>query len=141
MTNFPNSKQLQLLTRGVHRLRLAVAENLHLTKLLVGDTQYADVAKLRHERLYPLDVDLGILTAWTMSQIDGKLKHCETIGHDALAEIGVCFAFLLRLRRQIEKHQHPHNSVFAETIHHNSIVGYTTFRNSLPKHFASEAVV
>ena len=120
---FSDSKQLQLLAWCVYRLRLAITENLHLTKLFVGDTQDADVAKLRHERLHPLDVDFSILTAWAMSQIDGKLKHRETISHDALAEIGVGFPLLLRFRRQIEKHQHPHNSVFTETIHHISIVG------------------
>ena len=43
MTIFPDSKQLQLLARRVHRLRLAVAENLHVAKLFVGNTQNADV--------------------------------------------------------------------------------------------------
>ncbi len=120
---FSHSKQLQLLARRVHRLRLAVAENLHVAKLLVGDAQYPDVAKFRHERLHPLDVHLGVFLAWAMPQVDGKLEHGEAVCHDALAEIGVGLALLLRLRRQIEKHKHPHNPVFAETVHHISIIG------------------
>lgn len=114
---FSVSKQLQLLARRVNGFRLAVAENLHVAKLLVGDAQYPDVAKLRHERLHPLDVDLGVFLAWAMPQVDGKLEHGEPVRHDALAEIGVGLAFLLRLRRQIEKHKHPHNPVFAESVH------------------------
>ena len=123
MTIFPDSKQLQLLARRVHRLRLAVTENLHFAKLLVGNTQNADVAKLGHERLHPLDMYLGVFIAWTMPQINRKLKHRETVGHDALAKSGVCLALFLRLRRQIKKHQYPHDSVFAKSVHHNSIIG------------------
>ncbi len=123
MTIFPDSKQLQLLARRIHRLRLTVAENLHFAKLFVGDTQNADVAKLGHERLHPLDMHFGVLIARTMPQINRKLKHREAVGHDALAKSGVCLALLLRLRRQIKKHQHPHNPIFTETVHHNSIIG------------------
>ena len=64
--HFPDSKQLQLLARRVHRLRLAVAKNLHFTKLLVGNTQNADVAKLGHEGLHPLDMHFGVFIARTM---------------------------------------------------------------------------
>ena len=123
MTNFSDSKQLQLLARRVHCLRLAVAENLHFSKLFVGDAQNTDVAKLGHERLYPLDMYLGILIAWAMSQINRKLEHREAVCHDALAEIGVGLTLFLRLRRQIEKHKHPHNPVFTESVHHISIIG------------------
>ena len=41
--HFPNSKQLQLLARCVYCFRFAVAENLHVAKLFVGNTQNADV--------------------------------------------------------------------------------------------------
>ena len=123
MTIFPDSKQLQLLAWRVDRFRLAIAENLHVAKLLVGDAQNTDVAKLGHERLYPLDMHFGILIAWAMSQINRKLEHREAVGHDALAEVGVGLALLLRLRRQIEKHKHPHNPVFTESVHHISIIG------------------
>ena len=123
MTIFSDSKQLQLLARGVHCLRLAVAENFHFSKLFVGDAQNTDVAKLRHERFHPLDMHLGVFAARTMPQIDGKLEHSEAIRHDALAEIGVGLALLFRFRRQIEKHKHPHNPVFTESLHHISIIG------------------
>ena len=123
MTGFSDSKQLQLLAGRVNRLRLAIAENLHLAKLLVGDTHDANVAKLRHERLHSLDVYFRVFPAWAMPQIDGKLEHCEAVGHNALAEIGVGLSLLLRLRWQIKKHQYPHNAIFTETVHHNSIVG------------------
>ena len=104
MTIFPDSKQLQLLTGRVNRLGLAIAENLHFTKLLVSDTQNTNIAKLGHERLYSLDMHFGILIARTMPQINRKLEHREAVGHDALAKSGVCLALFLRLRRQIEKH-------------------------------------
>ena len=94
MTIFSDSKQLQLLARRVHCLRLAVAENLHFSKLFVGDAQNTDVAKLGHERLYPLDMHFGVLIAWAMSQINRKLEHCEAVSHDALAEFGVGLALL-----------------------------------------------
>ena len=123
MTIFPISKQLQLLARCVNRFRLAVTENLHVAKLFVGDTQNADVAKLGHERLHPLDMHFGVLIAWAMSQINRKLEHGESIGQDALTKSGVCLALLFRLRRQVEKHKHPHNSIFAKSIHYNSIIG------------------
>ena len=123
MTNFSDSKQLQLLARRVHCLRLAVAENLHFSKLFVGDAQNTDVAKLGHERLHTLDMHFGVLIARTMSQINRKLEHREAVSHDALAEIGVGLTLFLRLRRQIEKHKHPHNPVFTESVHHISIIG------------------
>ena len=104
MTSFPDSKQFQLLARRVHRLRFAITENLHIAKLFVSDTQDANVAELRHKRLYPLDVDLGVLSARAMPQINGKLEHRKAVCHDALPKIDIRLAFLLRLRRQIEKH-------------------------------------
>ena len=116
MTSFPDSKQLQLLAGRVHRLRLAVAENLHFAKLFIGDTHDSNVAILGHERLHPLDVDFGILAAWAMPQINGKLEHRESVGHDAFAEIGISLTFLLCFRRQIEKHQHPHNPTTRSTM-------------------------
>ena len=123
MTNFSVSKQLQLLAWRVNRLWLAVAEDLHVAKLFVGDAHDANVTKFGHKRFHPLDVYLGIFPARAMPQIDGKLEHRKTVGHDALAEIGVGLPLFLRLRRQIEKHQHPHNAIFAETVHYNSIIG------------------
>lgn len=120
---FSHSKQLQLLAWRVHRLGFAVAENLHFAKLLVGDAQYPNIAKLRHERLHPLDMHLRVFAAGTMPQVDRKLEHREAVSHDALAKIGVGLTLFLRLRRQIEKHKHPHNPVFTESVHHISIIG------------------
>jgi hypothetical protein len=122
-TSFPDSKQLQLLAGCIHCFRFAIAENLHVAKLFVRNTQDANVAKLGHERFHPLDVDFGIFMAWTMPQINGKLEHREAVGHDAFAKSGISLALLFRLRRQIKKHKHPHNPIFTETIHHNSIIG------------------
>ena len=123
MTIFSDSKQLQLLARCVHCFRFTITENFHLTKLFVGNAQNPDVAKFGHERLYPLDMHFCVLITRTVPQINGKLEHRETVSHDALAKSGVCLTLFLRLRRQIEKHQHPHNPVFTETVHHNSIIG------------------
>jgi hypothetical protein len=102
--HFSDSKQLQLLARCVHCFRFTITENFHLTKLFVGNAQNPDVAKLGHERLYPLDMNLGILIARTMPQINGKLEHGEAVGHDTLPKVSIRLALLLRLRRQIEKH-------------------------------------
>ena len=122
-TNFHDSKQLQLLAWRIHRFRLTVAKYLHITKLLVGDTQNADVTKLGHKRLHPFDMHLSVLITWAMPEINRELEHSEAIGHDAFTESGIGLTLLLRLGRQIKKHQHPHNSVFAKSVHQTSSIG------------------
>ncbi len=80
--------------------------------------QYPDIAKLGHKRFNPLDVYLSIFSTGAMTQIDGELEHRETISHNALAKQRIGFPLLFRFCRQIEKHQHPHDSIFAKAIHH-----------------------
>ena len=111
------SKQLQLLNRCVGCLRLAIGENLHLAKLLVGDAQYPNITKLSHKRLHPPDMHISIFATRTVPKIDGKLKHGKPVGHDAFAEQRIRFSFLLCIRWQVEKHKDPHDSVFTEAIH------------------------
>ena len=61
-----------------------------------------------------------ILAAGTVADVDGELKHRESVALQILSEIGISFLVFFRFRRQIEKNQHPHNPIFAETVHQNS---------------------
>ena len=116
---FFHSKQFQLLAWRFWWLWLTIGEDLHLAELFVGNTKYPDVAQLRHKRLHSLDMDFGIFSTWAMAKIDRELKHGKAIGHDAFPKQGVSFSFFLRIRRQIEKNQHPHDSILAKPIHHS----------------------
>ena len=90
---------------------------------VVGYAQNAYLAELGQNTLHPLYMDIGILRARAVAQINRELKHCETIGHQPLAEIGVYLLLLLGFGRQIEQNKHPHNPIFAETFHQTSITG------------------
>ena len=58
-----------------------------------------------------------------MAQIDGELKHGETVAHDVLSESGVFFSFLLGFGWKVEQHEDPHNSVFVESFVHGALDG------------------
>ena len=91
-------------------------ENLYLPELFVRDAHDPYVTRLRQKRLHPLDMHVRVLATGAMTHVDRKLEHRETVFQDFLPEIGVGFALLLRLGRQIKKHQNPHNPVFTETF-------------------------
>ena len=74
-------------------------ENLYLPELFVRDAHDPYVTRLRQKRLHPLDMHVRVLATGAMTHIDGKLEHRETVFQDFFPEIGVGFAFLLRLGR------------------------------------------
>lgn len=127
------SEKFQLLARLFHFGLLPAMKNLDFPELFVRDAYNADVTRLRQKRLYPLDMHVRVLATGTMTHVDGELEHREPVFQYLLPEVGVGFALLLRLDRQIEKHQNPHNPVFTETFRlHFS--GYIIFRLSPVKH-------
>ena len=122
---FLGSKHFQLLHRRIERLRLFAVKKFHLPELLVGDAENAHLSQGRQIVFDAFDVYVGVFHTRTMAHVDGKLKHGETIGHKALAEIGIRFAFFFGFGRQIKKDHDPHDAVFAKTFH------VTTFRDKL----------
>lgn len=110
------SEKFQLLAWLLHFGLLPAMKNLDFPELFVRDAYNADVTRLRQKRLYPLDMHVRVLATGTMTHVDGELEHREPVFQYLLPEVGVGFALLLRLGRQIEKHQNPHNPVFTETF-------------------------
>mgnify|MGYP000605804375 CR=1 FL=1 len=53
-----------------------------------------DIAIFGQDRLHTLDMHQSVFHAWTVTQIDGKLKHGEAITHDMLSEKGSVLALL-----------------------------------------------
>ena len=74
-------------------------------------------------------MNIGILSAWAMAQVDGELEHCESVTQKLLSEVGIYFAFTFCLGGQIEKDKNPHYLIFAKSFNH-SIVGYAILRIS-----------
>ena len=112
------SEKLELLPRGVRLYGLLAVEQLDGAELLVGDAEHADVAVLWEERPYAADVRLGVLHAGAVAHVDGELEHREAVALQVLAEQGVSLLVALRLGGKVEKHEYPHNPVFAETVGH-----------------------
>ena len=72
------------------------------------------MTELWQKRTYAFHVDIGILHAGAMAQIDGKLKHSEAVLLQLLAEGGIRFPLLLGLGGKVEEHKNPHDAVFAK---------------------------
>ena len=64
-----------------------------------------------------LDMNFRIVHTCTMPHVNGKLKHCETIFLKLFAEKLVSAFVFLGFGRQIKKHQYPHYSIFANSVH------------------------
>ena len=132
-------EQLQLLFHlRTHRSTLSI-EQFHAAKLLIGNVHYSYLSLFRQHTLNSGNMYLRILIRGAMAQIDGKLKHSETVSYQAFSEIGRGLAFLFSVRWQVEKNEHPHNTVFFVSTHQNS--GYSTVLLSPPKQWAREDVV
>lgn len=116
------SKQLQLLSGSVHALWLLAVEYLYVSKLLIGDAEYPDLSVFWQEGFNSLDVNVGIFLTRTMTNVNGKLKHGETVFQQFLPELISRLTVFLRLSRQIEQNQNPHDAIFTEAFH-NHIVG------------------
>lgn len=129
-------------------------KKFNITKLLVGDTEDADIAVVWEEGLNSLDVDGGILHAGTMTHVDGKLEHRKTVFLNVLAKQSVGFDVFFRLCGQIKKNKYPHDMVFVKSFNHlypflflHRVVetyymeGYEILLDSPLKHWARVAVV
>lgn len=90
-----SEKQFQLLPWGIWLLWFLAIKELNIAKLLVCDTENANLTKLGKERVNTFQVYVHILTTDTMSHIDAKLKHSKTIFLKILAEIGISLFILL----------------------------------------------
>lgn len=75
----PFLKQLQLLPWSISEFRLVPVKKFNIAELFVGDTHKTDIAILRQKRFDTLFMNLGILHTGAMTDIDGKLKHRESV--------------------------------------------------------------
>ena len=115
---FSFSEQFQLLHRRFRFDHLFAGKKFHLPELFIRNTQNSDISGRRQISFDSKNMHLCILAAGTMPKINRKLKHCEAIAEQMLPKFGIYFTFLFRRRRHIEKNEHPHNTIFAKTIHH-----------------------
>ena len=99
----PFLKQLQLLTWSVWQLWLVPIKQFYVTELLVGDTHDANFSELWQYGFYSFPMNLGILHAGTMADVDGELEHRESILNETFAKVGVFFDVFLRLSREVEQ--------------------------------------
>jgi len=113
-------KQLQLLIRRIDFGLFLPLKEFHHPELLIGNREDTDIPMLGQSSLHPFYMNIRILSAGTMAQIDGKLEHGESVFHHLLAKVGIDFPVFLRIGRQIKKYHHPHDSVFIKTIHKHS---------------------
>ena len=114
------SKQLQLWRFAFGGALFFAGENFHIAELFVGDAQYSHVAVWGQHIFHAFYVHVSHFFAWAVAQIDGKLKHGETIAHNVLAESGIFFAFLLGFGGKVEEHEDPHNSIFVKSFVHGA---------------------
>ncbi len=91
--------------------------NLHSAKLPVGDFHHAYVTFVRQPFFDALNMNLCIVGAAAMPDVDRELKHGESVFEQMLPKIGCCFALGFGFRRQIKKYQNPHNPIFAKPRH------------------------
>ena len=98
-------------------------EHLHISKLLVRDSENAHLTIFRYNAANAPNVHLHILAAGTMANVDAKLKHRKAIANQILAKIVIDFSIPLGLGGQVEENENPHNSVFAkatgQVVHEN----------------------
>lgn len=94
------------------RCRIFSEKYLHHTELLIGDGQYTNISFRRQKPFNSFNMDIRIFSARAMPDINGKLKHGETVRHDILPESGGNLPVFLFDDRKIEKNQYPQNSVF-----------------------------
>ena len=111
------SKQLQLLPWGAGLFNFFVVKNLHTAELLVSNAHYPNLSVFWQRHFHPFYMHIGVFHTCAMPQINRKLEHRKTVVQKFLPELRRGFPFLFRISRQIEKHQNPHNPIFAESVH------------------------
>lgn len=92
-----------------------VVEKFDFSKLFVGDCYHGYLSKFWQYGFDTSQVHIGILTAWTVSDIYRELKHCESVTGQLFSEVGCSFALLLGICRKVEEYEYPHNAVLAES--------------------------
>lgn len=117
MAGFVVSEKFKLLTRSSGLLWFLSVKYFKITKLLVGNAEYAHLSKFRKKRLDALDVHLGILHTGTMADVGRELEHGEPVTLQFLAKLCVGLAVTLGLGRQVKLYNHPHNAIFTEAFH------------------------
>ena len=110
-------EEFKLLTRSIRLLKPLPMKNLKIAKLLICNTKYTYLTKLGKKRFHTLDMHLCILHACTMPEVNGKLKHRESITLKLLAKLRSGLTIALGIGRQIKQYEHPHNTIFTETFH------------------------
>ena len=99
-----DSEQFQLLCNRIGGFLLLPEENFHTAKLLVGDAEDSDTASLGQVHLYTTYMHIGIFAAGAVSYVYRELEHCEAIGNEFFAEIGIYLAFFLGFGRKVEEY-------------------------------------
>ena len=92
-----------------------------MTELFVCYAHDSYLSELRKKRFNSFYMYSCIFAAGTMTDIYGELKHRKSITLQVLTEIGVSLFVFLRLGRQIEKNQYPHNPIFTKTVHFKTL--------------------
>lgn len=80
---------------------LAVVQ-LHIAKLLVGNTQNAHIAPWGQMRLDAFDVHLGIFAAGAVAYVYGELEHDKAILEHFLSKRGIDLPVLFGFGWQVE---------------------------------------
>ena len=96
------SKQLKLLRFALGLALFLARKDFHFAKLFVGDAKYPHVTVRRQHFLYASYMHISHFFAWAVADIDGKLKHSETIAHNILTESGILFPLLLGFGGKVE---------------------------------------
>ena len=87
----------------------------HQTSEKWGNSFFRKMGKIN---LLFTNVYFGIFKGCTMPNIDGELEHGEAVAQKVFTELGGHFALFFCIRREIEKHQDPHYSVFGISVSH-----------------------
>src|SRR5690606_27247499 len=92
-------------------VRIFTANKFYGSKLLVCTHQNSNFPFVGQQSFDPFDMDLRIFPAVTMSDVNGKLKHNESITHDFFSKSGMILPILLCFGRKIKKYKNPQNSI------------------------------
>lgn len=108
-------EHFELLGRGSDILGLLSFENFHHSELFISNPQDADFPLFRKKSLYALNMNIRLLMAHAVAQVDGELEHAKSVVQQLFPEAGIDPAIGILLSGKIEKDHYPHNSVFIES--------------------------
>lgn len=96
------SEKFELLGRFGCIHQFPAPEDLHHSKLFIGDAHYPDMAFRRQDGFYSFCMYLGILPATAMPYIHAELEHGEPVCHDLLPEQCIVFPVLFGFGRKVK---------------------------------------